>query len=441
MRKIPVLNNKTEIPLFWFQDTLIDQQHFRQDVSRVASQLAEHQYAINLCEDRYLFAVGFVAAALSQQTCLMPASRADKDIEILEQEYPDCYQLNDKLINNLLSQPADQQQVIEFEVSADHVVAILFTSGSTGKPNANPKRWDELVESARRVAKQFQFNATAQHTLVATVPPQHMYGFETTIIYPLVTGVCVHSSKPFFPEDIRQTIQNIQSPVILITTPIHLRACVKADINWPAIDFAISATAPLSVSLAQEAEAKMKTRVKEIYGCSEAGVIATRSTTQNEDWTLLEDYSFTEKFNGYYLVTPQYEEDILIPDQIEQIDNHHFRLMGRQSDLVKIAGKRGSLSDLKIKLCSINGVEDAILFMPDETSNENTRLAAFVVAPELDAKEIITRFSSQVDQAFIPRPLIKLEKLPYNETGKLPRKKLLELFNDLRHKHFLKDSA
>lgn len=428
MKTLPILiESPSETPIFWFKDNLISHDQFKSDALHIASQLKEHEHAINLCEDRYLFALTFVACILQKQVCLMPASRAEKEIQTLEEDYPDTHQIHDALIEKLLAEKTESTFDFPNEIYAAQLVAIVFTSGSTGKPTANLKHWGTLVDSAQRVATQLSFNIPTQHTIVATVPPQHMYGFETTIIFPLVTGVCVHNSKPFYPDDLRETLSLVKKPCILVTTPIHLRACTQIKLEWPSIDFALCATAPLSEELAQDAENKMKTTVREIYGCSEVGVIATRTTTQESYWTLLPDYTFTQRVHHFCIVTPLIDEEILLPDQIEQIDTKTFRLLGRQSDLVKIAGKRGSLNDLKIKLCKMKGVDDAVFFMPDENPSDNARLIAFVVAPTLNTKDINAFFSQQVDRAFLPRPLIKVEKIPYNETGKLPRKNLMSL--------------
>ena len=442
MTLLPILNNsQASTPVFCLKDKVITHEKFKQDVSLVAENLAQHKYAINLCEDRYLFAVAFVASIIQKHICLMPAHRAEKEIEQIEKDYPDTQRVDDALLEKLLSGKAIKNNPFPQEINSEQLVAIVFTSGSSGKPKANYKKWGALFDSAQRVATQLNLNHPTQHTLIATVPPQHMYGFETTIILPLVSGVCAHNSKPFFPEDIRQTLATVNKPVILVTTPIHLRACSQTKLDWPTIDFTLCATAPLSVQLAQEAEQQLKSTVREIYGCSETGVIATRTTTQSLDWTLLPDYKFSKKLTGICLQTPLSDEEILLPDQIEQINSQHFRLLGRQTDLVKIAGKRGSLNDLKIKLCAMNGVDDAIFFMPDENPDEKARLAAFVVAPDLSINDINTFFNQQVDNAFVPRPLIKVEKLPYNETGKLPRKNLINLFKQSRHHKHLKDSA
>jgi acyl-coenzyme A synthetase/AMP-(fatty) acid ligase len=446
MKSLPIINNlKANAPIFIYQDKAITPEQFKHDVLLAAENLKQHQYAINLCEDRYLFAVAFVASLMHKHICLLPAHHAENEIRKIEQEYQGTQRLDDEIIKEFLNSDVTGTLSFPGEINADQVVAIVFTSGSSGKPRANTKTWGALVDSAQRVAAQLNLNHPTQHTLVATVPPQHMYGFETTIIYPIVNGVCVYSGKPFFPEDVRQTLQHVSAPVLLVTTPIHLRACSQAQLEWPEMDFVLSATAPLSQQLAHEVEIQLHTSIREIYGCSEAGVIATRHTTQSDEWRLLPGYRFSDKVTGTCLSAPFSEEEILLPDQIEQLDPQHFHLLGRQSDLVKIAGKRGSLNDLKIKLCSLDGVDDAIFFMPVENHADNpdekTRLAAFVVAPGLSLKEINAFLSQQIDHAFMPRPLIKLEKLPYNETGKLPRKNLVTLLEQYRNNKHLKDSA
>jgi len=440
MKTLPLLHSaNADTPIFWFKDKIITHEQFKSDVLIVAENLQQHKYAINLCEDRYLFAIAFVASIIQKHICLMPAHRAEKEIKSLEKEYPNSLRLNDELLKKFLSSKAIKKISFPSEIDSEQLVAIVFTSGSSGKPKANIKKWVALVESAQRVTAQLNLDQSTPYTLVATVPPQHMYGFEMTIIFPLMTNVCVHNSRPFFPEDIRQILKAIEEPTILVTTPIHLRACTQIKLEWPAIDFVLCATAPLSNQLAQETEQQLETTVHEIYGCSEIGVIATRKTTKNLNWSLLPNYKLTKKLTGICLLTPFINEEILLHDQIEQIDQQHFRLLARQSDLIKIAGKRGSLNDLKIKLCALDGVDDAAFFIPDENPDEKARLTALVVAPNLSNKEIFSFLSQHIDNAFIPRPLIKVEKLPYNETGKLPRKSLINLLKQSRN--YLKNSA
>jgi hypothetical protein len=111
-----------------------------------------------------------------------------------------------------------------------------------------------------------------------------------------------------------------------------------------------------------------------------------------------------------------------LSDIIEILDDRHFLLHGRHADLVNIAGKRTSLAYLNHQIAAIPGVVDAAFFLPDdETPDGITRLAAFVVAPGLSNRQLMAALRLRVDPIFLPRPLVLLEKLPRNSTGKLPR--------------------
>ncbi|MEP6882244.1 MAG: AMP-ligase, partial [Dokdonella sp.] len=53
------------------------------------------------------------------------------------------------------------------------------------------------------------------------------------------------------------------------------------------------------------------------------------------------------------------------------------------------------------------------------------RIAALVVAPGRTEKQLLAELRLAVDPLFLPRPLRLVERLPRNETGKLPREALL----------------
>ena len=111
------------------------------------------------------------------------------------------------------------------------------------------------------------------------------------------------------------------------------------------------------------------------------------------------------------------------------MDGGRFRWLGRAQDMINIAGKRGSLADLNHRLQAIPGVVDGVIFLPDENS---PRLAALVVAPDLEAAEILAQLRPDIEPAFLPRPLYRVPELPRQETGKLARNKLVELYAKIR---------
>ena len=109
-----------------------------------------------------------------------------------------------------------------------------------------------------------------------------------------------------------------------------------------------------------------------------------------------------------------------------------FLLHGRTADLVNIAGKRSSLGYLDFQLNAVPGVLDGAFFMPEHADGATvTRLMAFAVAPGMTLSVLLAALRERVDANFIPRPLVLLDALPRNSTGKLPRDMLLALV----HKH------
>jgi acyl-coenzyme A synthetase/AMP-(fatty) acid ligase len=57
------------------------------------------------------------------------------------------------------------------------------------------------------------------------------------------------------------------------------------------------------------------------------------------------------------------------------------------------------------------------------------RIAALAVAPGLDEASILQALRGQCDPVFLPRRLRCVERLPRNDTGKLPRQALLDLLH------------
>jgi acyl-coenzyme A synthetase/AMP-(fatty) acid ligase len=105
--------------------------------------------------------------------------------------------------------------------------------------------------------------------------------------------------------------------------------------------------------------------------------------------------------------------------------------------MINVAGKRHSLASLSHLLCSVQGVEDGVYFLPDETPHDTrrgnvVRPVAFVVAPGLTPTDIMASLRQKMDAVFLPRQIYFLESLPRNSTGKLPRQILLGLLQHLR---------
>jgi acyl-coenzyme A synthetase/AMP-(fatty) acid ligase len=261
----------------------------------------------------------------------------------------------------------------------------------------------------------------AAATIIGTVPQQHSYGLESTVMLALQQGLAFHHARPFYPSDVAACIDATAAPRLLVTTPIHLRAMLADPAQLPAVDLVVSATAPLAPQLAAEVERRFGAPLLEIYGCSEAGQLATRRPVASEEWRCLDDVALRQDSAGSWAAGPSVEGDVLLNDIIELHGPTRFLLHGRTADLVNIAGKRTSLAHLNYHLNAIPGVRDGVFIMPDDGDDGTTRLTALVVAPGLTTDSLLAALRQRLDPAFLPRPLRLVEALPRNPLGKLTR--------------------
>ena len=262
-----------------------------------------------------------------------------------------------------------------------------------------------------------------------------MYGFESSVLIAMQGGVQMHAAKPFFPADIRAILKEIPGARALVTTPVHLRALLASNTQLPKLELIVCATAPLSREMALQAEACFAAPLLEVYGFTEAGQIASRHTARTNEWQTFDGLVLHQKDDMTYVSGGHVAGELPLNDITELRSDTHFLLHGRMADLINIAGKRTSLVSLNHQLNSIEGVLDGVFFMPDEGVENTARLTAFVVAPALDIRDILKALRLLVDAVFLPRPLHKVDALPRNATGKLPRSVLNKLLRECNKGH------
>jgi acyl-coenzyme A synthetase/AMP-(fatty) acid ligase len=436
--KLPLLRSATpDRPVLWSHGRAVTVRELMQQVAAVARALPEGRHLINLCEHRECFLIACCAALVRGHTNLLPSSRAEGVVEEVAAANPGSYRCDDQLVReaskkvrseNLLKQDL---AYCNFELPGDHVAVKAFTSGSTGFPQGHTKLWRSFSRSSALNAMRMRevlesVHGPARPWIVATVPPQHMYGLETSVLLPLLSDMAVHAGRPLFPADIAAALSEVPEPRVLVTTPVHMRAIAASGQAFPRTALVVSATAPLDAALSKEIEKQLNTTVLEMFGSTETCVIATRRTSAEQAWHLYPEVILEPDADGVAVNAPWFAAPMRLQDLIERRPGNRFIIRGRNADMVEVAGKRASLADLTRRLMSIPGVQDAVVFQPDATSTGAVRrVAALVVAPDLTTEVICEQLAHSVDPAFIPRPLVRMPSLPRNEVGKLPREHLL----------------
>ena len=409
-------------------------EQFLWDVSRLAAALPDRQYLLNLCTDRYHFSVGFAAALVRRQINLLPPNETPDLIERLASQYPGVYCLSDRptglesLETVLFPELADRGTAAlpVPGVPEKQVAAIVFTSGSTGESVPYRKTWGSLVRVALAEIEILGLRSRRGMALAGTVPPQHVFGLEATVLTVMQGGLVLHARRAFYPADIRGDLASLPRPRGLVISPVHLRVLLAESDDLPPVDFLLCATAPLSPQLAAQAEARFGAPLYEIYGCTESGGIASRRTAETGEWRAMKDVTLRADSKGTWVRGGHVEIEVLLADVIELRGHGRFLLHGRTADLVNIAGKRTSLAHLNYHLNSIEGVRDGTFVVPEQEGETVTRLMAYVVAPGLSGEDLMNALRQRIDAAFLPRPLHFVDALPRNEVGKLPRQSLAE---------------
>jgi len=429
-----IAHRRAEDVVAWRRGEPVTAAQFLGDVRLFAEALPESRHILNFCSDRHRFALVLCAAIVRGQTTLLPAATTPNVIRAMRAFAPDAYYVTDD--------PAAEVDLPRFTLPAEgsgaprgfsvpdipggQVAACVFTSGSTGEPRPHFKTWGGLVLNVQGEARRLAIGPG--HSILGTVPPQHMYGFESTVLLPMLAGATLTSERLYYPADIDAAIRRLPAPRALFTTPFHLRAWMDSGEAAP-IETLVSATAPLSVGLARAAEERTGAKLFEIYGCTEAGQIATRRPSDSAEWEPFDGLRLWNDNEQAMVSGGHVEQPTPLGDIIEvRGDGTRFVLHGRTADMVNIAGKRNSIGYLNHQLTSIPGVADGTFFLPDEAEPDGvTRLMAFAVAPQLGVAAILAALRERIDAAFIPRPLLLVESLPRQLTGKLPREALLAL--------------
>ncbi len=427
--------------LAWRDGAPISAEQFLAEVRALADTLPAASAAVNLCEDRYAFVLAFCAIVLRGQINLLPSSRAPQAVDEVMAAHPGCYALGEQALDPAppgyrrlprRAPPRGAEVAKPWPtIPADQVVAIGYTSGSTGKPSANAKTWGSFHASNAGNLAMLQAVLGERFEVVATVPPQHMYGIEMSVLLPLLGDVGVHAGRPFFPADVAAALAGVPSPRVLVTTPVHLRALVDSGVALPPVAAMVSATAPLPVDLVMAAEQRFAAPVLEVFGSTETCVFASRRPSVDQDWLLYDGVNLHPQPDGTVVHAPQLAVPISLADIVSLADGgRRFRLRGRRADMLEIAGKRASLADLNRRLLAIPGVRDGVVFqLEGGDALDVHRIAALAVAPGLDEHVILDALRRAIDPLFLPRPLRLVDALPRNETGKLPRAALMELLH------------
>ncbi|MDR6412843.1 AMP-binding protein [Paraburkholderia terricola] len=311
-------------------------------------------------------------------------------------------------------------------------MAVVFTSGSTGAPRPFVKRASALNGELHRVRKALGESVEGA-LFVSTVPLEHTFGYSFAWWLPRVCGAQVRLERVVTPGQLRIISESSTRPLWIVTTPTHMKHCVELGLRLSNVAGVVCATSPLGTSLARQGAACYGVPITECYGSTETGSIAFRLRRTDEavepPWTLLPDATLGETERGYEFSVPYFDQPIVLPDLLK-VDGRSFQILGRADDVIKVCGKRHSLSAMNRLIATIPAVADAHYFLPDATSLDETLRPTALVELRAGAQreDVLAALRGTVDDVFLPRPLIVVDRLPRGDSGKLRREDVLDVY-------------
>lgn len=437
----------------------------RRDAGCLAAALGaarEDERVVVLCRDRYHFAAALLAAWSQGFIVVLPPSsqaevvrkvrqgphvlsvlhdgEGDRGIDVREHLFPGGAQRSP---GRAQCAADPQHPPLAPRFAPEQPLAMLFTSGSTGAPVACPKTAGQLLGETALLAS--TFSIAPGERFVVTVPPHHLYGLLFGVLLPLAAGAAFSRHSPLHAPSVAEALRGAHG---LVSVPAHLRGLAlsggaaevraasaddaSAGVEFPPLRRVFSSGAPLSSTLSKRLGSRTGWRVTEVFGSTETGGIATR-TGGAGPWMPLPGLRVDADASGHMLLgspflPPGAPQPFPCADRVEVVAGGAFRHLGREDGVLKVGGVRVSLAEVEAHLLRIEGVHDAAAFAIDAPEPRGKEIWA-VVASERALAEVRAALRGWLTPVAMPRRLRAVVALPRTATGKLPRGRLLALFD------------
>ncbi|MEO9275991.1 AMP-binding protein [Marinomonas sp. 5E14-1] len=316
----------------------------------------------------------------------------------------------------------------------------VYTSGSTGEPKPIPKNMAQIDDELSCIETLWPLSNKS--VVLSTVTHQHLFGLTFRLFWSLATGRLLLAKHSAFSEDIYHLASQYEQ-FLLISTPAHLKR-LNNQLDWSHLkgrcEATISSAAPLQYKDSQYAAHLLHSPILEVYGSSETGAIAWRNQTKKEAdyWTLLPNITLDKSDEGFTVKGPHIStEHETLSDNIEHLSENCFRLHGRSDRIVKVEGKRLSLSKVEKCLEESNWICVAKALVITKKREEVAIVAELNdtgkrLVQKHSQKWLATQLKESLKASFepvlLPRRWRFVNTLPYNQQGKLPMESLQALF-------------
>lgn len=346
-----------------------------------------------------------------------------------------------------------RRAVLEFcrgqEWSDRPPVLLKLTSGTTAAPRAIRFRSEQLLADCAQICD--TMGITEADVNFGVIPVSHSYGFSNLITPLLARGVPLVLSRDRMPRAVLDDLARTNATVFP-GMPVFYQAFAQMDSvpSLPALRLCISAGAPLSLPVAQKFRAQFGHSIHSFYGSSECGGICY------DREALLEEPGFVgaplegvsvrafEPLNptsqievrsaaagdGYFPIPDdaKLRPGRFVPDDLLAASGDGYRIAGRISDVINVAGRKVNPAEVEAALLACEGVREAVVF-GRSSSLRNEEVAACVVTEEnMGESRLLELCRQRLSGWQVPKRIFFLPEIPVTERGKIARRALSERF-------------
>ena len=328
---------------------------------------------------------------------------------------------------------------------------LKLTSGTTAAPRAVRFRSEQLLADCENICE--TMGISQRDLNFGVIPISHSYGFSNLLTPLVVRGVSLVLSNDRIPRAIIDGLAATCATVFPGMPVFYQSFCEMEEApSLPDLGLCISAGAPLGPEIAQAFCGKFGREIHSFYGASECGGICYAREAQPIPGFVGEPISgvVIEQVDpanpvslirvrsravatGYF---PEPDEGklgggIFVPDDLLEKTRGGYRIVGRSSDLINVAGKKVHPAEVEAELLRCEGVRAAVVFGRG-SERRNEEIAACVVAKGLSESELLAHCRARLSSWQVPRRIYFVEAIPVNERGKTSRRELARLYPVVR---------
>lgn len=321
---------------------------------------------------------------------------------------------------------------LDFESIPDNISVLFFTSGTTGEPTGALKSKENILEELAVLKTLFM--PLEIERVIVTVPLIHIYGFLAGVMLPYVLGADVILKEEFLPHELIDLAEDKRT--LCITNPVFLKVLNKLNIEvqCPHITF-VSSTGKLDEAIAQSLHTKIGCNIYQLFGSTETGGIAYK-INDNIIWKPLvgvnieksgQNLSVQSPFVSKYVIDKSLRElkQPFVTTDIISLKEEGFLLLGRESEIIKISGKRISLLEIESLLENDENIEEALVKLAYSVTSHKDEQLDILIQSNLELvelKKIVKKILQKNYQKInIGTTVQCVESIPKNHMGKKVR--------------------